>query len=368
MAPSAAAPARRLPSTRRGAPPLQRIAVIISDGVAPFEFSIACEVFGIDRSEDGVPRFTLDICAPQAGPVRSSIGFDIVAPSGLEPVEDADLVIVAPVTNSADPAYRLPPGVAEALQRAVARGARIAGFCSASFLLARAGVLDGRCATTHWMYADVLREQFPQVCVEPDVLYVEDGPVFTSAGTAAGIDLCLHLVRRSFGPEVANAIARRMVVPPHREGGQSQFVKTPVSVRPAETLAPLLDWAIERLHEDLPVVRLAKQASMSPRTFARRFQDETGTSPHTWVLIQRVTLAERLLESTDAPVEEIATRCGFGSATMLRHHFTKLRGTTPTAYRRTFSCSIPDVPPGRSGTHHAHEKSEPGLRALTAAG
>jgi transcriptional regulator GlxA family with amidase domain len=360
MAPSAAAPARHLPSTRRGAPPLQRIAVIISDGVAPFEFSIACEVFGIDRTADGVPRFNLDICAPQPGPVRSSIGFDIIAPSGLEPVEHADLVIVAPVTNSADPEYRLPPGVAEALQRAVARGARIAGFCSASFLLARAGVLDGRCATTHWMYADLLREQYPQVCVEPDVLYVEDGPIFTSAGTAAGIDLCLHLVRRSFGPEVANAIARRMVVPPHREGGQSQFVKTPVAVRPAETLAPLLDWAIERLHEDLPVVRLAKQASMSPRTFARRFQDETGTSPHTWVLVQRVTLAERLLESSDAPIEEIASRCGFGSATMLRHHFTKLRGTTPTAYRRTFTCSVPDILPPRPGTHRSHE--------LTAAG
>lgn len=329
----------RIPSPVNGEPPLRRVAVIVSDGVAPFEFSIACEVFGIDRTEDGVPRFQLDICAPEPGPVKASLGFDIVVPNGLGPVDDADLVIVAPVSHSASLDYVLPEGVAEALRRTVARGARVAALCSGSFLLARAGLLDGRRVTTHWMYADTLQRMFPALTVEPDVLYVQDGPIFTSAGTAAGIDLCLHLVRRAYGPEVANAVARRMVVPPHRDGGQAQFVRTPVSVRPAETLAPLLDWAIERLHEDLPVNRLAKQASMSPRTFARRFQDETGTSPHTWVLMQRVALAERLLETTDAPVEEIASRCGFGSATMLRHHFTRLRGTTPTAYRRTFTCT-----------------------------
>jgi transcriptional regulator GlxA family with amidase domain len=346
MAPSAAVPTRA-PSAVRGEPPLRRIAVIIADGVAPFEFSIACEVFGVDRTADGVPRFILDLCTPKPGPVRTSIGFDIVVPNGLGAVDEADLVIIAPVEGSAALDFELPEGIAAALHRTVNRGARIASFCSGSFLLGRAGLLDGRRVTTHWMYADLLRRMYPEAKVEPDVLYVEDGPVYTSAGTAAGIDLCLHLVRKSHGPEVANAIARRMVVPPHREGGQAQFVRTPVSVRPAETLAPLLDWAIERLHEDLPVTRLAKQASMSSRTFARRFQDETGSSPHTWLLMQRVALAERLLESSDAPVEEIASRCGFGSATMLRHHFTRMRGTTPTAYRRTFTCALPDILPPR---------------------
>lgn len=355
------------PRPLAGAPPLRRIAVVIGDGVSAFEFAIACEVFGIDRTDDGVPPFRLDICAPEAGQVHASIGFGVVAPNDLGPVERADLVIVAPVGHAASPDFRLDPRVRDALHRALAHGARIAGFCSAAFLLAQAGLLDGRRVTTHWRYAEELRVRYPRLQVEPDVLYVEDGPVCTSAGTAAGIDLCLHLVRQTYGPEVANAIARRMVVPPHRDGGQAQYVRTPVSVRPAQTLAPLLDWAIERLHEDLPVTRLAKQASMSPRTFARRFQDETGTSPHTWLLQQRVRLAERLLETTDAPVEEIAGRCGFGSATMLRHHFTRLRGTTPTAFRRTFACA--DTLPGATGCAALTAAAAPGRPAsVTAAG
>jgi transcriptional regulator GlxA family with amidase domain len=217
----------------------------------------------------------------------------------------------------------------------------VVSFCSAAFILARAGLLDGRRATNHWFHVEQFQREFPDIELVPDVLYVEDGPISTSAGTAAGIDLCLHLVRRSHGPAAATGIARRMVVPPHRDGGQAQFVQFPVRAHAAETLAGVLDWATAHLDEDLGVGRLARHASMSERTFARRFRDETGTTPHHWVLGQRVALAEQLLESGAHSIEEVARRCGFGSATMLRHHFTRLRGTTPTSYRRTFA----DPPP-----------------------
>jgi transcriptional regulator GlxA family with amidase domain len=209
-------------------------------------------------------------------------------------------------------------------------------LCSGAFALARAGLLDGRRATTHWFHADAFAKAFPQVRVVPDVLFVEDGPVATSAGTAAGIDLCLHLVRSSYGPAVANGIARRMVVPPQRDGGQAQFVPAPVRPVEVETLAPVLDWALVHLDEDLSVPVLARRAGVSERTFARRFRDETGTTPHQWVLAQRIALAERLLEEGDLSVETVAHRCGFGSATMLRHHFRRLRSTAPKDYRRTF--------------------------------
>jgi transcriptional regulator GlxA family with amidase domain len=213
----------------------------------------------------------------------------------------------------------------------------VASLCSGAFTLGRAGLLVGRRATTHWFHEAEFRAEFPDVQLVPDVLYVEDGPVITSAGSAAAADMCLHLVRRAYRPEVANGIARRMVVPPHRDGGQAQYVQTPVPVREAHTLSEVLDWAMGRLGDDLSVADLAARASMSERTFARRFRDETGTTPHHWVQAQRVALAERLLESGEHSVEQIAGTCDFGSATMLRHHFTRLRGTTPTAYRRTFS-------------------------------
>jgi transcriptional regulator GlxA family with amidase domain len=214
-------------------------------------------------------------------------------------------------------------------------------MCSASFILARAGLLDGRRSTTHWRYADRFRTEFPQIDLVPDVLYVEDGPIATSAGTAAAIDLCLHLVRRSHGPAAASGIARRMVVPPHRDGGQAQFVRTPVAACTGETLSGLLEWAVAHLDGDLSVTMLAERAAMSERTFARRFRDETGTTPHHWVTAQRVALAEQLLEEGADSMEDVARQCGFASAGMLRHHFTRLRSTTPTAFRRTFGGALP---------------------------
>ena len=313
--------------------PLRSVAVLVDDGLAPFEFAIPGEVFGIDRSPQGLPAFDFSVCAPRPGPVRTSLGYDIVTEHGLEPLAAADLVVVPAMGTEHVPG---PPMVA-ALHAAVERGARVISMCAGAFTLARAGLLDGRRATTHWFHEEEFRACFPDIDLVPDVLYVEDGPVATSAGSAAGIDLCLHLVRTAHGPAAANGIARRMVVPPHRDGGQAQFVETPMPPLPEGTLAGLRDWAAERLDQDLSVARLAQRAGMSERTFARRFRDESGTTPHHWVLAQRLNLAERLLEQGGIGIEEVARRCGFSSALMLRHHFGRSRGTTPTAYRRAFA-------------------------------
>jgi AraC family transcriptional activator FtrA len=209
--------------------------------------------------------------------------------------------------------------------------------CSGAFALAHAGLLDGRKATTHWRYAAQLAEQFPAIQIDPDVLYVDEGQILTSAGTAAGIDLCLHVVRRDHGLAIANAIARRMVVPPHRDGGQAQFVESPIDIEgDGDPLAATLDWALEHLDEPLAVETLAHRALMSPRTFARRFRAVSGTTPLQWVLRQRISSARRMLETSDVPIEIIAQRCGFGSAAVLRTHFRRVLGTAPHSYRRTF--------------------------------
>jgi len=318
---------------------LEKVAVVIDDGVSAFEFAIPVEVFGVDRSPQGMPKFEFAVCSPRAEPVRTSQDFQIIAPHRLDPIEDADLVVMSPCGDD----YEAPPELADALRRAAARGATVISLCTGAFTLAHAGLLDGRRATTHWFHEDEFSRKFPHIEAVPGVLYVEDGNIATSAGTAAGIDLCLNLVRRAHGPAAANGIARRMVVPPQRDGGQAQYVETPVRARPAETLAPVLDWAAARLHEDLSVSRLAAHAAMSERTFARRFRDETGTTPHQWVMLQRVALAERLLERGGMGIEEVSRRCGFGSAAMLRHHFARLRRTTPTAYRRMFGCEVDDA-------------------------
>jgi AraC family transcriptional regulator, transcriptional activator FtrA len=346
--------------------PLHRVAVVIDHGVAPFEFAIACEVFGLDRSAWGVPRFDFSICAPRGGPLRAQTGFTLTAPYGLEPLEHADLVVVPAMGTD----YPVPAALREALHGVVARGARVASLCSGAFILGQAGLLDGRRATTHWRYVERLRTEFPEVDVVPDVLFVEDGPVSTSAGTAAGIDLSLHLVRQALGPAVATGIARQMVVPPQRDGGQAQYVERPVAEVDAVTLAPVLDWAEDHLDQPLAVADLARRAAMSERTFARRFREETGTTPHRWLLGRRVALAERLLETGDLAIEEVARRSGFGSATMLRHHFGRLRGTVPTAYRRAFGgntdpepTSEPDPEPTSEPASELRPEAEPRPRS-----
>jgi transcriptional regulator GlxA family with amidase domain len=325
-----------LPRPSGKSSPRHTVATVICDGVAPFEMAVPCEVFGIDRSELGVPWYRHLVCAVGSPPIRSSMGFTIDTPYGLDEVVKADTVVV-PAWGEAqldDP----PPALLDALRTAHRRGARILSVCSGAFVLAAAGLLDGRRATTHWMHAEALAARYPRIEVDPDVLYVDNGDVMTSAGTAAGIDLCLHVVRLDFGAEIANAVARRMVVPPHREGGQAQFVETPMMNGEPGTdrFAATLEYMLEHLDESLSVETMAERAAMSPRTFARRFRATTGTTPGQWLVRQRILLAQRLLETTEDPVESIAVRCGFGTAAGLRLHFRRVLATSPLVYRRTF--------------------------------
>lgn len=318
------------------------VAAIVDHGVSPFELSVACEVFGLDRSELVDPWYQLLVCAAVPPPVqvKTSIGLTLDTPYRLADVDRADTVVIPMWPPDREPSAEL----VDTIRAAHARGARILSFCSGAFLLAKAGLLQGRRATTHWMYAERLQEEYPELDVAPDVLYVVDGNVMTSAGTAAAIDLCLHLVRQDHGADVANAVARRMVVPPHRDGGQAQFIQAPVPECPDETdlFRETLDWAVEHLDEPLTVEVLSRRAAMSPRTFARRFVAATGTTPLQWLLRQRVLHAQRLLETTDEPVEWVAGRCGFGTAAGMRIHFQRFVGTSPMSYRRTFHATRSD--------------------------
>lgn len=313
---------------------MRSVAALLWDGVAPFEFGVLCEAFGIDRSEDEIPRLEFGICTPVPGPVRTSLGFTVDVPAGLELLEQADLIGVPAVGHDVPPS----DGVVEALRRAHARGARILSVCSGAFALGEAGLLDGLECTTHWKYTDELAARFPQAKVVPEVLYVDAGQVVTSAGTAAGIDACLHVWRQEYGAAVASAVARRMVVPPQRDGGQAQYIARAVPECDAETLGPLLEWIVANLAEELDVESLARRSLMSPRTFARRFRAETGATPHAWVTTQRVLRAEELLERSDRPVEWVAREVGFANAATLRHHFLRARGISPMSYRRRFAC------------------------------
>ena len=312
---------------------LRSVAAIALPNVAPFELGVACEVFGIDRADTGGPTFDFVVCGIEPGVVPTKgNGYSIIVEHGLEATEGVDLVIV-PAYGDAGP---VPEAVLAAIRAAHARGAWVLSICSGVYALGEAGLLDGRRCTTHWMYSEDLALRFPAARVDPAVLYVDDDHVITSAGTAAGVDACLHLVRRELGAAMASAVARRMVVPPHRDGGQAQFVDTPLPCD-ADTLAPLLAWMMENLDEELAVPDLAARAFVSERTFARRFRAETGTTPAAWVTRQRVVRAQEMLERTDAGIEEIARLCGFGTAAVLRHHFARTLRTSPQAYRRAFA-------------------------------
>ena len=311
---------------------LSNVAAVVFDGVAPFELGVLCEAWGVDRRAQGVPYTEFAVATDRPGKVRTSMGFDLDVHHGLDRVDQADLVAVPAMPRDRP----VPLPVVDALQRAHERGARIMSVCVGAFTLGAAGLLDGQPCTTHWMYADELAARFPLAKVDPDVLYVDADPIITSAGSAAGLDACLHIMRKEWGAKAANMAARRMVVPPQRDGGQAQYVRTPVPESSADTLSPLLAWITAHLGERHSVQELAGRVHMSPRTFARRFRDETGTTPHQWIVQQRVQRAEELLEQTDLTVEQIAIEVGFGNAAALRHHFAQIRGTSPQHYRQTF--------------------------------
>jgi len=313
---------------------IRSVAVPLIDDFAMFEFGVVCEVFGLDRSYAGLEPFDFRVCTihPES-PVGSPVGVTVTAPYGLEAMDGADLIAIPAATVRDE----YPEEFLDALRRAYDRGAILLSVCSGAFALGAAGLLDGRDCTTHWRYGDLLSQLYPEAKVCADVLYCRDGNVLTGAGSAAGIDASLHLMREQFGAKAATATARRIVVPPHRDGGQAQFIANAVPDCEAETLGPLLEWIVQNLGEDLGVETLARRSHMSARTFARRFRAETGTTPHSWVTKQRVQAAEELLERTDHSVDWIADEVGFGNAATLRHHFGRVRGLSPQQYRRRFA-------------------------------
>ncbi|GLW22874.1 AraC family transcriptional regulator [Microbispora amethystogenes] len=305
------------------------VALAVTDGMLHFELSLAYEVFGTDPGLAD-PWYGLVVCGP--GAVRAG-RFLLEPDHGLDRIRHADIVIVP---GWADVDVEPSAGLVDAVRAAHEAGARVASLCTGAFVLAAAGLLDGRRATTHWAHTGDLAARHPKVRVDPDVLYVDDGSVLTSAGKAAAMDLCLHIVRLDHGSSIANAVARRLVVPPHRDGGQAQFVTTPVPAPGNHPLAALFPWVIERLDQPLTVEDLARQARMSSRNLARHFRSVTGTSPLRWLLTQRIRHAQELLETTDETIDAIAAATGMGTATTLRRHFNRTVGVPPDAYRRTF--------------------------------
>ncbi|MEM6570532.1 MAG: transcriptional regulator FtrA [Planctomycetota bacterium] len=312
----------------------KKVALLAYDGLCAFEFGAMVELFG------GLPRpefddwYTLFVSALEPGPLRSYGGISVEAPYTLRMLDRAGTIIVPGWRDLDEPA---PEALVRKLRRAHDQGARLVSVCSGAFVLADTGLLDGKRATTHWRYAERFSARFPRVALDPDVLYVDEGQILTSAGSASGVDMGLHLIRRDFGTDAANAVARRLVVPPHREGGQQQFIQQPVERDPeGEALARLLDELRSKLKREHSVESMARMARMSPRTFARRFRESTGTTPHRWLQQERVRAAQSLLERTSLPLDSVAQRVGFSDAQLLRLHFKRVVGTTPLAYQRSF--------------------------------
>jgi AraC family transcriptional regulator, transcriptional activator FtrA len=310
------------------------VAVLANDCLCTFEFGIAVEVFGLPRPEFTFPWYEFAVVAAEGRRARAMGGFVIEADAGLDRLEHATTIIIP---GWRDRTERPPEPLLQAIGRAAERGARCLSICSGVFVLAAAGLLDGKRATTHWRHIPDLKRLYPQINVEADVLYVDEGNVITSAGSAAGIDACLHLIRRDFGSKIANTVARRLVMPPHRDGGQAQYVAAPVQERPGRTIAAAMDWARQRLPDPIEIADLARVAAMSERTFLRRFREAVGMPPKLWLQRERMFRAQELLEATDTPLTDIAERCGYVSLETFRVAFRRALGTSPAAYRTRFS-------------------------------
>jgi transcriptional regulator GlxA family with amidase domain len=331
------------PSAPGPPPPRHRVVVLALDGVLPFELGIPQRILGGARDAEGRSLYEVVTCSVRPpGPVLAEADFSVLVANGPETLATADTVVV-PACHALGPAQErgeLTPELALALAH-VRAGTRLVSICTGSYVLAAAGWLDDRPATTHWSSADHFQSLFPRVRVDPDVLFVDDGDVLTSAGVAAGIDLCLHLVRRDHGAAVANDVARRTVVPPHRDGGQAQYIERPVPEPQFSTTTAARSWALSHLHRPLTLRELAAREAMSVRTFTRRFREEVGMSPGRWLTQQRVQRARHLLESTDLGIDHVARECGFGTAQSMRQHLQAAVGVTPSAYRRAFRARGP---------------------------
>jgi AraC family transcriptional activator FtrA len=310
------------------------VAIVVYDGFTPFELGVVCEVFGDDRwVAPGDPWYRLFVCGDRSKPVTADTGFEILVPHGLETLASVDTIIVPP-TYLPD---MVSEDVFEGLRLAHEGGCRILSLCGGAFVLAKTGLLDGRRAATHWAECDELARRYPQLSVDSGVLYVDEGDILTGAGSAASIDLCLHVVRQDYGSEVATRLARQLVVPPQRDGDQAQYIEQPLpDLDSSHAFADTLTWVKEHLDEEVAVEDLAARSAMSPRTFARRFRAATGTTPYQWILRQRVQLAQRLLEVSDLSIETVAQRSGFCTSGNLRKHFTRIIHTSPQAYRSKF--------------------------------
>lgn len=312
------------------------VVALVYDGLCTFEFGIAAEVFGIARPEMGPDWYRFASAAIEPGALRAHGGMTVTADGGADLLQFADMIVVPGWKGPDTP---VPPELADTLRAAHGRGARLVSICSGAFVLAATGLLDGKPVTTHWRYAEALQQRFPRIAVDAAALYRGEDNIFTSAGSAAGIDLMVELVRQDFGPEAANSVARRIVMPAHRSGGQAQFLERPVQIRPDRTIAPVLDTVRSSLHEDWTIARMARHAAMSRRTFERRFHEATGQNPGEWLIGERVEAAKELLSTSANPVEDVAQAVGFGSAHVLRHHFRRKVQLTPVQYRRSFACS-----------------------------
>lgn len=308
--------------------------VLAYDGLCTFEFGLCVEVFGLARPELNIPWYNFRVVCSDKKPLRATGGITVTTPHDLTALADAHLILIPGWCGIDVP---VPEDLITALRDAYDRGSRLASICSGVFVLAATGLLDGKQASTHWRYTDALSRRYPAIDVQPDVLYVDNGDILTSAGSAAGLDMCLHLVRRDHGADIANAVARRLVLPAHRDGGQAQFIPKPMGPARGGQIGPLLEILLRRLDESWTVDGMARAAGLSPRTLLRRFRDSTGQSPQAWLTAQRVAFARDLLESTDLAIQPIAERTGLATAETLRHHFRKQMGISPTAYRQSFA-------------------------------
>lgn len=314
----------------------RHVIAVAYDRLCTFEFGCVVELFALRRPELDVDWYRFSVCSMERGALRAAGGIRVEAPHGLQHLDRADIVVI-PGWRDAD---EIPPErLLKKIRAAAARGARVCSICSGVFVLAAAGVLDGKRVTTHWRYAERLAQRYPRVHVEPNALYVEDGQIMTSAGSAAGLDMLLHLVRKDYGSTVANAVARRLVIAPHRDGGQAQFVPRPMPADELGRLSKLMNWL--RTHPAGPhtLASMAKRAAMSPRTLQRQFRDACGLAPYEWLVRERISIAKDLLETSPAPLRRIAALAGFGSEESLRRHFRRTTGTSPIAYRRQFAAT-----------------------------